>query len=153
MPRQLIRRYIKPEENPLDDLTDLYLSSSTDSRYNTLRVDNGLSITDNKTIHPTKDGDKYVMKEYELKDVLRDMLDDVISNKNIDLYRETENKIESFVVNQNAQLLNNFNRAYENKLNDLSEKIFNRLLEFEIEKEVNRRLSDKLEEIIKIIKK
>ncbi len=153
MPRQLIRRYIKPEENPLDDLTDLYLSSSTDSRYNTLRVDNGLSITDNKTINHTKDGDKYVMKEYELKDVLRDMLDDVISNKNIDLYRETENKIESFVVNQNAQLLNNFNRAYENKLNDLSEKIFNRLLEFEIEKEVNRRLSDKLEEIIKIIKK
>lgn len=102
--------------------------------------------------HEDKDGNTYLFTRNETKEVLKNIVDEIITEENMDMYKITNEKITRFVENTNQEIINKFNDIYNKKIDSLVEVLYQKIMTSEIEKEVERRLEVKLEKMREVLK-
>ena len=97
-------------------------------------------------------GDKFIFKKYEIKDVIREFVDEAIGHSKINLHIEFEEKITKDISGYLKRLEKDLLTQFYDKVDEVAEKMAVETLEFRIEEEVQKRLDIKLKEIERLIK-
>ena len=98
-------------------------------------------------------GDTFYFRTQELKEVLLEGVQNVIQEKNINLYKEVEDKMQAFATKYIDDMEKDFLNIFYNKVDEIAEKLAVKMLNYKIEEEVEKRLEEKLEEMKQILNK
>lgn len=97
------------------------------------------------------DGNTLLLKRHEIGDVLEDILNKVIEQKDIDLYKKINRDLRKH-IDTNIEILNTETKKYfHDKIDKVAENIAIGMLDSEIEKQVRARIEVKLAEMRKVL--
>lgn len=100
-----------------------------------------------------KDGDTLLFSPQEAKDVLSDYIVKELSLESrvtVDRYRE---QLNDMLKTELQELKTDLDRLVRKEINNMVEKVIHSVMEYNIEAEVNRRVEDKLDELLKKFRK
>jgi len=98
-----------------------------------------------------EDGNTLLLKRHEISDVLEGILEKVIEQKDIDLYKKINKDLRKH-IDTNVEILNTETKKYfHDKIDKVAEDIAISMLDSEIEKRVREKVEAKLEEMRKLL--
>lgn len=98
-----------------------------------------------------ENGDSLLLKKSELSDVLEDILNKLIEEKDIDLYKKVNAGLKKY-IDENTKLLKEDSlKYYSDKIDKVAEEIAISMLDTEIERQVKERVEAKLDEMRKLL--
>jgi len=96
-------------------------------------------------------GETLLLKKHEIADVLESILDKVIEQKDIDLYRKINTDLRKH-INTNIEILDTETKKYfHDKIDKVAENIAVSMIDSEIERQVRERVEAKIEEMRKLL--
>ncbi len=102
-------------------------------------------------------GDEFFFKEQEVEVIIEKIIEKVIVDKNIDMYKEITDGFQDFVKNNIEELEKRSKDYYFKKIDAVAQKLAEKMLDYKIEEEINKRVDklveQKFKEIEKLLKK
>lgn len=98
-----------------------------------------------------EDGDTLLLKKHELSDVLEGILNKLIEDKDIDLYKKVNSGLMKHIDENTKMLTDDSLKYYSDKIDKVAEDIAISMLDSEIEKQIRFRVEAKLEEMRKLL--